>query len=263
MKRPLSASIAAACVLGFPPSTAFHEAHGSFPRRTDCRNRPDGENKRSPNTRLGNANAEDTFHNNDDDGYEERSLFATSLNLKTFQRRRDRLQLQTLQRQWRQPPNPLLEDSTEFVQALLQALHQTSPLDGGGALVLLQSSTDAWRQVLLKSIGAPLDSVNEQIAPTLQAALEREDNQFAILMQQEKKAVWHFPSDALDFQDGTSWVESRLRTSSKDELWVAAGWSLEQRPSDGAWLLDGVNWQDFREDFRPGIGREEWERICG
>jgi hypothetical protein len=208
-------------------------------------------------------------HSGNDDDHQ--PLFATSLNLKTFQRRRDKLQLQTLQRQWQQPPNPLLEDPFDFVQALLQALHQTSPLDGGGALVLLQSSTESWRSTILRSIGAPPDATNEQVAPTLQAALERSDNQFAILLlnnnnnnnNNQDTAMWHFPSDALDFQDGTCWVESRLRTVHDDELWVAAGWSLHQRPSDGAWLLDGVDWQDFRDEFRPGIGREEWERICG
>ncbi|KAG7352595.1 hypothetical protein IV203_008643 [Nitzschia inconspicua] len=221
---------------------------------------------------------------NDDAHDEEESLYDTgtsSLNLKTFQRRRDKLRLQTRQRQWQQPPNPLLDDPTDFVQALLQALQQTSPLHGGGALVLLQSSTESWRQTILKSIGAPLDGTNEQVAPTLQAALERDDNQFAILVDKNLHyqthntdsnndnrtgntvVKWYFPSDVLDFQDGTCWVESRLRTVPDDQLWVAAGWSLRQRTSDGAWLLDGVDWQDFRDDFRPGIGREEWERICG
>ena len=33
--------------------------------------------------------------------------------------------------------------------------------------------------------------------------------------------------------------------------------------TDDCWLLDGIDWQDFRDEFRPGLGREEWERICG
>jgi hypothetical protein len=174
-----------------------------------------------------------------------------------------------------------LEDPIEFVSALLDSLQRTSNRDGGGALVLLQSSTDSWRKVLTTSVGVPSDDVtitNEKVAPTLQAALQRPDNQFAILMSRQTataganaksssaQLMWHFPTDPLDFHDGTCWVESRLRQTideKADELLVAAGWSLERRESDGAWLLDGVDWQDFREDFRPGIGREEWERICG
>jgi hypothetical protein len=37
----------------------------------------------------------------------------------------------------------------------------------------------------------------------------------------------------------------------------------EEDSSSSAWLVDGIDWQDFRERYRPGIGREEWERICG
>ncbi|KAL3906208.1 MAG: hypothetical protein SGILL_009362 [Bacillariaceae sp.] len=216
-------------------------------------------------------------------------LSPSSLSFAKFQRRRQQVQLQSRQWQWRQPPTALLDDPVDFISALLDALQRTSNHDGGGALVLLESSTDSWRKVLVTSVGVPNNTddsktsiSNEQVAPTLQAALERPDNQFAILMSRQaatasanessttplskSTVMWHFPSDPLDFHDGTCWVESRLRETiddTSDELLVAAGWSLERRTSDGAWLLDGVDWQDFREDFRPGIGREEWERICG
>ena len=72
-----------------------------------------------------------------------------------------------------------------------------------------------------------------------------------------------FPSDTLDYSDGAAWVECRLRDKQSDALLVVLGWSMEQRGSDGSWLIDGIDWQDFREKYRPGIGREEWERICG
>jgi hypothetical protein len=196
-----------------------------------------------------------------------------ALDLKTFQHRKDKFHLQTRQRKWHQPPNPLLEGPIDFVQALLQALEESAHQDGGGALVLLQSSTPSWRNLLLRSVGAPDNATDGQVAHTLQAALERPNNQFAILMKNKRRRYvddanhppckWHFPSDPLDFQDGTCWVESRLRSTRDDELLVATGWSLEKRSSDGAWLLSGLDWQDFRENFRPGIGREEWERICG
>jgi hypothetical protein len=81
---------------------------------------------------------------------------------------------------------------------------------------------------------------------------------------------WHFDTDPVDYYDGTCWVESRLR-SRGGELLVVVGWSLQQErlwkeDDDGSmvvWLLDNIDWQDFRDEYRPGIGREEWERICG
>jgi hypothetical protein len=56
-------------------------------------------------------------------------------------------------------------------------------------------------------------------------------------------------------------VECRLRNKQTDFLLIVIGWSLQQ--SGDKWLVDGMDWQDFREKYRPGIGREEWERICG
>jgi len=72
-----------------------------------------------------------------------------------------------------------------------------------------------------------------------------------------------FPWDTLDYYDGTAWLECRIRDLETDNLLVVLGWSMEQRESDGSWLIAGIDWQDFREKYRPGIGREEWERICG
>ena len=73
-------------------------------------------------------------------------------------------------------------------------------------------------------------------------------------------------------------IESRLRSPKDDSLMVVVGWALKRRRRrrpgysnnldtnddlNSNWLLDGIDWQDFRDEFRPGIGREEWERICG
>ena len=35
------------------------------------------------------------------------------------------------------------------------------------------------------------------------------------------------------------------------------------RDRGGCWVTDQVTWHDFRDSFRPGIGQEEWPRICG
>ena len=269
------------------------------------------------------------------------------LDMDAFQRRKRKIVLQSFQQRWHQPPNPLLEDPIEFVEALLMSLQQphgtstgsssnnnnnafsSSSSSSNGALCLLRSSTPSWRKLLLNSVGAPPDATDDQVAPTLQSALERPNNQFAILMKplegsdacssssnknnnsdgggfgmatmRTVQNSWHFPSDPVIFQgddddddDDNSddddnkvildhcWIESRLRSPEDDQLLVVVGWSLQKQHlgdtnNDKAngfsassasslspcWLLDGIDWQDFRDDFRPGIGREEWERICG
>ena len=115
----------------------------------------------------------------------------------------------------------------------------------------------------------------------LERFLKQKDNQFAILIMGDEhndgvhndnnndnvsSLIIDFPTDAIDYGDGTCWVECRIRrriNDDSDELLVVTGWSLKQRNVDGSWLVDGLDWQDFRDEFRPGIGREEWERICG
>lgn len=258
--------------------------------------KPDGEN----------------FEFNDDIDIDGKSTSdpTTDLNMDQFKLRKHKLMLQSRQQQWYQPPNPLLEDPIEFVQAILVALHDSKT----GALCLLQSSTTSWRRILSNSVGAPPDVTDDEVALSLQTAIERPNNQFAILTKKLDEEIienndfstavrmiqksWNFPSDPLIFEhddnDETNdtekcekiidycWVESRLRSPKDDELLAVVGWSLQRlhvkqgqqgynsNESDvdaknfaHCWFLDGIDWQDFRDEFRPGIGREEWERICG
>ena len=96
-----------------------------------------------------------------------------------------------------------------------------------------------------------------------------------------------FPSDAVDFNDGTCWIECRLLDPTSGALMVVMGWQLKRQIANnldvysrmeesnnsnvenddeinnGVWFIDGLDWQDFRDMYRPGIGREEWMRICG
>jgi hypothetical protein len=119
----------------------------------------------------------------------------------------------------------------------------------------------------------------------LQSAMSRSNNQFQILTM-EKSYRLYFPGDVVDYCDGKCWLEAQLRDVKTDELMVIMGWSLirmdhdvnhdqenrmdeegspmlVQTESVSSWLIDWLDWQDFRDEFRPGIGREEWERICG
>lgn len=134
-------------------------------------------------------------------------------------------------------------------------------------------------------MGAPVGTPDELVFRALSASMERANNQFGILVgsgtdqdsstndnttellakQGDGYYTVEFPWDTLDYCDGTAWVECRLREKHSDALLVVLGWSMKQRASDGdsCWLIGGIDWQDFREKYRPGIGREEWERICG
>jgi hypothetical protein len=93
--------------------------------------------------------------------------------------------------------------------------------------------------------------------------MERPDNQYAIVVGEAEDFVPTFPSDPLEYPDGTCWLECRFRSKEDNSLLVTTGWNLQKRKSDGAWLVDGIDWHDFRDEFAPGIGQEEWNRICG
>lgn len=191
---------------------------------------------------------------------------AWSSHMQALTKRLESLRVRILEETLRRPPNPSLTPD-EFVSAILNALlHPYDPIPDAGFRLLLRSSTDAWRNKIYESIGAPKDADLELVASSLGAAIARPHNQFAILVGEEEElqefSVW-FPSDPLDFFDGTCWVECHLRDKKDHSLLVIMGWQLVQRPSDGSWMVDGIDWQDFRDAYRPGIGREEWERICG
>lgn len=188
-----------------------------------------------------------------------------SLYMERFKRRREEFRARTMQKEWCRPPNPFL-DPYEFVMEVLDSL-RCPPLHDpeSGVRTLLGASTEAWRDTLRRSVGAPSDAVDEDIALALRPALGRPNNQFGILVAAANADEYtvSFPTEALDYDDGTCWVECRLRRADDDTLLVVMGWSLQKRESDGAWLVEAIDWQDFRDSFRPGIGREEWERICG
>lgn len=188
------------------------------------------------------------------------NLNMEALALETFKRRKGALERKSIQGQWLKPPNPLL-GPVEVVSRLLDELRNSKRFSG--ATLLLETSNEAWRDMLRRSVGAPRGTTNALLAPPLETALARPNNQFAILMGvEDENYVATFPTDPLEFDD-TCWVECRLRSGDTDELLVAMGWSFEKRPGDGSWVISSLDWQDFRKNYRPGIGREEWERICG
>jgi hypothetical protein len=174
---------------------------------------------------------------------------------------RERIQqikVEIMEEELRRPPNPDFS-AEEFVAAVMDGLlNPYDPRPDAGFRLLLRASTKAWRNTILQSIGARDDSDMELVASALGAAIGRPHNQFAILVGCGEDYQLHFGmSEPVDYGDGKCWVECRLRAKQNGELLLITGWQLRQR-DDGAWLIDGIDWQDFRDEFRPGIGREEW-----
>ena len=136
------------------------------------------------------------------------------------------------------------------------------------------------------------------VAEALGTALNRRKNQFGILVGTEdsEKYVPFFPNNygsSLDDNDyidddllvdettTNAYVLCELREAESHRLLVLTGWGLVRSvgvedgelassssssslsSSSSSWLVDSLDWQDFREAYRPGIGREEWVRICG
>ena len=182
-----------------------------------------------------------------------------------LQERLQKLKINMLEEEMTRPPNAKL-GPTQFVNKILQGLLDPyDPVPDAGFRRLLRASTPQWRAKIHHSIGAPADAPEEMVASALGAAISRPNQQFGILVGAEDSEDYYvsFPTDLVDNLDGTCWLEARLYGTSDNKLLVIMGWELKQRPSDGAWLIDGMDWQDFRDSYRPGLGREEWERICG
>ena len=239
-----------------------------------------------------------------------------------------RMKIHMLETELSRPPHHhnLNLSPQEFVLQILDALYTPHyPLPDSGYRVLLRSSTKKWRQEIYQSIGMsnakyvlnkgeinyetkkaeypgfstnPKDWDEDKITAILGQAFSSSKSQFGILVGQlssslpsisPKNYEVTFPSDVVDFNDGTCWLECRLLDSKTGSLMVIMGWQLKRELSSmgtfpiqqndeydslgndfgvsdathGAWFIDSVDWQDFRDKYRPGLGREEWMRICG
>jgi len=180
---------------------------------------------------------------------------------KILKERLQNLQLHILEEELARPPNNSALTPIQVVQAILEGLLEPyDPLPDSGFRLLLQTATKKWRKAIMNSVGAKDATQSELVASALESSMGRPHNQFAILVGEGEEYTLDFSASdpVLDFGDGTCWVECHLRDKKTGELLVMTGWDLCQREEDGAWLVDWMYWQDFREEFRPGIGREEW-----
>jgi hypothetical protein len=195
------------------------------------------------------------LYGKDDNEASSNAYFDPDISL--LRERIQQIKVEIMEEELQRPPNPDLS-AEEFVAAIMDGLlNPCDPRPDAGFRLLLRASTKEWRNTILQSIGARVDSDMELVASALGAAIGRPRNQFAILVGSGEDYQLNFGIEPVDYDDGTCWVECRLRAKQNGELLLITGWQLRRR-DDGAWLIDGIDWQDFRDEFRPGIGREEW-----
>lgn len=149
-----------------------------------------------------------------------------------------------------------------FVRNILVSLRDSDAiLADSGLKFLLKYSTPKWKRKIFNSIGAPYDASDEIAAQALGAAIGRPNNQYGILVNEsDGDFMISFSSDIVALDDSSCWVECRFINPKDGSLLVMTGWELELSDDKNFWLIDRIDWQDFRDTFRPGIGREEWMR---
>lgn len=172
-----------------------------------------------------------------------------SFDTQTLEKRLQELRVTAMEEEYKRPPNPELDPQDFIFEILLALWNNAEPLPDSGFRTLLRASTKEWRRKLYDSIGAPSMASEEVVASAVGEALQRPKNQYAILTGDAEHYVCQFPGDVLDYGDGTCFVECRLRDFEDDTLLIVMGWELQQRESDGAWLVARIDWQDFRGKF--------------
>ena len=96
------------------------------------------------------------------------------------------------------------------------------------------------------------------------SSLRKKDSQFNLLLCPYQ---YSFPSDTYYIDGSRAFQEVQFDSrpdaaSGAAALLAKLGWELVRGP-DGCWRTDAVSWHDFRDEFRPGVGQDEWPRICG
>uniref|UniRef100_A0A7R9WL39 Tim44-like domain-containing protein n=1 Tax=Pseudictyota dubia TaxID=2749911 RepID=A0A7R9WL39_9STRA len=151
------------------------------------------------------------------------------------------------------PPNADFGPA-DLVKAVLSALLDSDePLPDSGFRSLLRSSSPEWRNLVHCAVGAPGDAVEDQVARALSNAIGRPRNHYGILVGADDADEYKitFPNDVVHFKDGTCKVECCLRGHRNNKLLVTMVWFLKRRKGDGAWLIDYIDWKDFRDGYRP------------
>ena len=148
----------------------------------------------------------------------------------------------------------------EVIELTLSALQNNDdPKPHSGTALLRRFSSDRF---LLAGEPRPED---RRLAPPELTAFFR-SSQYGLLLEPACYSQWTFPSETCSLDDEEAWQEVKFETQAgtrgENTLLAKLGWSLV-RDGHGCWVTDDISWHDFRDSYRPGIGQEEWPRICG
>ena len=160
-------------------------------------------------------------------------------------------------------PGVGLEPEQVISQTLKLLQHNDEPYCDAGVEVLLRLASDRFKLQLRWLVGS------SQKAGVLSSVFRNPDSQFHLLMCSYDH---HFPLDTYYIDDNRVFVDVQFDApeggggDGKGRKWhgmlAKLGFEMVRR-EDGVWLFDSIIWHDFRDGFRPGIGQEEWPRICG
>ena len=160
-------------------------------------------------------------------------------------------------------PGVGLEPEQVISQTLKLLQHNDEPYCNAGVEVLLRLASDRFKLQLRWLVGS------SQKAGVLSSVFRNPDSQFHLLMCSYDH---HFPLDTYHIDDNRVFVDVQFDApeggggDGKGRKWqgmlAKLGFEMVRR-EDGVWLFDSIIWHDFRDGFRPGIGQEEWPRICG
>jgi len=161
---------------------------------------------------------------------------------------------------WLQEVQPVFTSAEELVETVVIAM-QAAPVSEASAL-FLKLSTPGFRLI----------GITPWSATSLAIAVSDPSSQYHLLVDDRLGVV--FPSEPVFWEDGAlerCWLEVALELSFEGDPhgFTAAklGWECE-RPAAMAsdlqgWRTSSITWHDFRPDFTPGLGQEDWPRICG
>ena len=169
------------------------------------------------------------------------------------------LQMEEAGTLWDGPVPRSSYSALDVIELILSALWQNDqPQAHAGTALLRRFSTDEFR--------LPGEPSLPRLTPQGLTAFFS-GSQYGLLLDRDAYALV-YPTDMVSLDDDQAWQEVSMVSldgSGGDdggELLAKLGWSLVRR-GDGCWVTDAISWHDFRPDYRPGIGEEEWDRSFG
>ena len=150
----------------------------------------------------------------------------------------------------------------EVISTTIKALKANDvPVKDSGTSLLLRFSSDKFKLQMRWMIGTA------QSAAVLSASIRKSNSQYNLLFCPYD---FSFPSDTYYIDNGRAFQEVQFESCQDSStlrpggvsLLAKLGWELI-RDEEGCWRTDMISWHDFRDEYRPGEGQEEWPRFCG